>query len=247
MRQFTLTPAMGKRLIGKAVAARDDIRRTLAEGTLVIVAGTTNGYVAEEVLAALGQAEGFSRVGFRRGATVAPGAALSEVEFPGDVVISGGKWQRGKTIFDVVDDLQAGDIVLKGANALDPGGQAALLIGHPKAGTIHAALSAVYGRRVQLLVPVGLEKRIFTLVAAVARCVNAPEASGPRFYPLPGEVVTELDAMEALTGARAELTAGGGICGAEGAIWVAVTGSAQEEQAAAQLVESVSGEPLCEA
>ena len=41
--------------------------------TLVIIAGTTNGYVAEEILASLGQGEGFTRKGFRRGTTVAPG------------------------------------------------------------------------------------------------------------------------------------------------------------------------------
>jgi len=74
MRQFTVTTAMGKRLIGKGMAQHPDIEAVLEKGTLVIIAGTTNGYVAEEILTSLGQAEGFSREGFRRGMTVAPGA-----------------------------------------------------------------------------------------------------------------------------------------------------------------------------
>ena len=119
---------------------------TLNKGTLAILAGTTNGYVAEEVLKSLGLDEGFTRKGFRRGRTVAPGAKTKKYEFAGDVVITDGEWRKGVEIYDIVDDLKAGDLILKGANAFDPYGQAAVLIGHPKGGTIHAVVSAVVGR-----------------------------------------------------------------------------------------------------
>ena len=45
---------------------------------------------------------------------------------------------QGKTIFDVADELAAGDVILKGGNAFDTRGQAAVHIGHPKGGTIMA-------------------------------------------------------------------------------------------------------------
>ena len=54
MKQVILTPAMGKRLIGVALVEHPAVKRVLAGGTLVIVAGTTNGYVAEEILRSLG-------------------------------------------------------------------------------------------------------------------------------------------------------------------------------------------------
>ena len=66
MKQFCVTTSTGKRLIGKAMVAHPDIKAVLEKGTLVIIAGTTNGYVAEEILSSLGQVEGFSRKGFRR-------------------------------------------------------------------------------------------------------------------------------------------------------------------------------------
>ncbi len=47
MLQFMLTPAAGKRLIGKGMVAHPAIQATLKKGTIAIVAGTTNGYVAE--------------------------------------------------------------------------------------------------------------------------------------------------------------------------------------------------------
>jgi hypothetical protein len=245
MKQYLMTTAMGKRLIGKAMAVHPAIQRVLAGGTLVIVAGTTNGYVAEEVLQSLGQADGFSRVGFRRGITVAPGSEAVRADFPGDVVLADGQWQRGKTIFDVADDLKAGDVVLKGANAFDARGQAAVLVGHPKGGTILAALAAVVGRRVQLIVPVGLEKRVFEDVNVLALRCNAPDAEGSRLLPMPGQVFTELDALDLLTGAQACLFAAGGVYGAEGAVWLGVTGSVEQLERAAELLKALAAEPPC--
>jgi len=245
MKQFTVTTAAGKRLIGKALAASPEIQAVLAKGTLVIIAGTTNGYVAEEILAALGQGEGFTREGFRRGVTVAPGNKAGTFDFPGDVVIVDGEWQRGKTILDVADDLKEGDIVLKGANAFDPYGNPAVQIGHHSGGTILAAVPAVIGRRVRLVVPVGLEKRVMEDINDLALLVNAPGGSGPRLYPMPGEIFTEIDAITSLTGAEVHLVAAGGICGAEGSYWFGITGTEEEVEAAGELIRSVAKEPPC--
>lgn len=247
MRQFTVTPSMGKRLIGKGMAAHPALQAACKEGTLVIIAGTTNGYVAEEVLKAL-RIDGFQREGFRRGTVYAPGfdPRTVAVDFPGDVVLINGAWQKGKTIFDVADSLKAGDLILKGGNTLDLlGEQAAVLIGDPQTGTAGAALRAVVGRRVQMIVPIGLEKRVLEDVRDLAEDLNAADASGPRLLPLPGEVFTELDAIDLLTGATARLVAGGGIYGAEGSSWIAVRGTSEQEQAAADLIQSVAGEPAC--
>lgn len=245
MKQLCVTPAMAKRLIGRGIASRADIKRVLTEGTLVIIAGTTNGYVAEEILTSLGQAEGFSRHGFRRGMHVPPGFDVAEVPFPGDVVIREGTWQQGKTIADVAQQLQEGDIVLKGANALDPRDQAAVQIGSPDGGTMLAALHAIIGRRVQLLVPVGLEKRVLEDVDVLVERVNAPGTEGPRLFHMPGRIFTELDAIQLLTGAQACLIAAGGIHGAEGSVWLGITGTDKQVSAATILIESLADEPPC--
>ena len=246
MKQFNLTPVMGKRLIAKGMAQHPDVQRVLEKGTLLIVAGTTNGYVAEEILTALGQVEAFSRVGFRRGVTVAQGTKLPKAELAGDVVIVDGQWQTGKTVFDVAEGLKAGDVVLKGGNAFDPYGQAAVQIGHPQGGTIMAVVPAVIGRRVKLIVPIGLEKRVFDDIHTLSLRVNDAATDGPRLMPLPGEIFTELDAIQLLTGAEPLLIAGGGIFGAEGSAWIGVNGTEEQVAAAADLIKSVAGEPPCE-
>jgi hypothetical protein len=246
MRQFCVTTSMGKRLIGKGMAVHPVIKGVLEGGTLAIIAGTTNGYVAEEILKSLGQAEGFSRMGFRRGITVAPGAKAAEADFPGDVIIEDGEWRKGQTVLDVADDLKVGDVVLKGGNAFDARGQAAVQIGHPKGGTVLAALPAVVGRRVRLIVPIGLEKRVLEDVNALAQRCNVPGAQGPRLFPMPGQVFTELDAIRLMTGAEAFLIAAGGVYGAEGASWLGIAGTEEQIQAAAELIKSVADEPLCQ-
>jgi hypothetical protein len=251
IQQFIVTPAAGKRLIAKAIVEHPAVQSALESGTVAVIAGTTNGYVAEALLAAIGQGESFSRRRFFRGITLPPGRARTESgrlpdegEFPGDVIIVNGEWREGETIFDVVDDLKSGDVVLKGANALDlTGRKAAIYIGHPEAGTIGAALQVVVGRRVRLIVPVGVEKRVPGDLTETALKVNAPGSSGPRLLPVPGEVVTELDAVTQLTGATAELVAAGGVGGAEGCVWLGVSGSESERTAASTLLKSVAGEP----
>ncbi|MBN1244294.1 hypothetical protein JXA31_01720 [Candidatus Bathyarchaeota archaeon] len=251
MKQFVVAPSAGKRLIAKALASHATVSKALKNGTLVIVAGTTNGYVAEEILKSLGVADGFSRKQFFRGVTLPPGSAVTsegrltdESKFPGDVVITKGEWRKGKTIVDVIDDLKEGDVILKGANAVDlQRKQAAILIGHPKAGTIAVALQAVLGRRARLIIPVGLEKRVNGDLFCLAEKVNEPSAEGTRLFPTPGQVFTEIEAVQLLTGATAELIAGGGVCGAEGSCWLAVSGTKEQEEAAEKLLASVASEP----
>lgn len=253
MKMFSLTPAAGKRLIAKALAARLIADPALQSGTLVIIAGTTNGYLAEELLGLLGQREGFSRRHFYRGITVPASHVLKEngrlpdeeAKFPGDVVIVNGEWRKGQTIYDVVEDLKEGDIVVKGANALDlEQRKAAVLIGDGKSGTIGAAWLVVVGRRVRLILPVGLEKRVPGSLDHLANRINAPGGSGVRLFPVSGEIVTEIDALAMLTGMRFELAAAGGVAGAEGAIWLVGSGDEHQEQAAQALVKSLAGEPI---
>ena len=251
MRQFSITPAAGKRLIGKAIAKHAAVMTALKGGTVVIIAGTTNGYVAEELLTSIGQANDFRRNRFFRGIVLPPsrptaqsGLLPDQSGFPGDVVIKDGIWQKGKVIFDVVDDLREGDVIIKGANAVDlVQRRAAILIGHPQAGTIGASLKAVVGRRIRLILPVGLEKRISGNIDELASKLNEPGAHGPRLLPVPGDIFTEIDAIALLTGAHAHLIAAGGVGGAEGSVWLGISGEHSQESDAVALLQSVAGEP----
>ena len=227
--QILITVPMGKRLIARGLLADPAVQEVLHRAKLLIVAGTTNACVAQEVLRAIGSTVELHPGSFRRGVSVAPGARLSGAQTTFDLLIDHGEARTDRTIFDIAPELGPEDMILKGANALWlPGAEAGTLIGHPQGGTIVPILAAAIGRRVQITVPIGLEKRVDKPILELARIANGADAEGPRLCPLPGRVYTELDAIRTLTGARAELLAAGGALGAEGAVYLTVTG--EEDQ-----------------
>lgn len=222
-----LTPVQGKKLIARAIAALPEVEEALESGILVIVAGTTNRYVAEEILKKTG--EEVSLEGFFRGVTVPRGVKAAGADPVSDVVIRKGKWIKGQTIFDAAPDLKPGDLIFKGANAVDlEAKEAAVLVGNSALGTSKPILEAAYGRRVGVILPVGVEKRVELPVAVLADLARDPDTAGPRLLPLPGEVFTEIDAMETLYGLEAEILAAGGVMGAEGAVYFLVNGEEED-------------------
>jgi len=56
------------------------------------------------------------------------------------------------------------------------------LIGHPKGGTIALALQAAVGRRIRLILPAGLERRVFGDLTAETGASAELVASGWRLW-----------------------------------------------------------------
>ncbi len=242
--QFYLTPAAGKRLIAKGAAALPAVRTALLRGVVVVVAGTTGGQVAQELLTAVCQASGFDPRRFYRGLIRAKSQPAALPPLAEDVVLEKGIWRRGQTIFDVADRLGPEDVILKGANALDlAANEAAVLIGNPGGGTMTAITAAVAGRRAQLILPVGLEKRVQGPLQALCLACGDPEAEGLRLWRAPGVPFTELDAVRQLSGATARLFAAGGVCGAEGGCYLAITGTDTQLEIAQTLIAGLLATP----
>ena len=224
--QFLLTPAAGKRLIARGIAAREDVQRALWGGRVLVIAGTTNVFVANELLRALGEEAAATPMNFHRGVVTAPGAKMAKEEFLGDLLVDHGKARFVDALPEICAELGRGDVIMKGANAVHlASGTAGVLIGNPKAGgTIHEASGAVYARRAKLILPVGVEKRVERPVAELERLVNDPEAEGLRLTQAPGEAFTEIDALRVLCGCDAEIVASGGVNGAEGCVYLQARG-----------------------
>lgn len=242
--QFYLTPAAGKALIGKAVAALPDVRKAVKENMVVVVAGTTNAPVAYELLKSIGAEAGFSAKNFFRGVTVPAGTSVKP-DFIGDVVIRKGEWLKGKTLYDVADEMGKGDVYFKGANAVNlSDGEAGVLLGNPVAGTVIPIFTAVYGKRTKLYIPAGVEKRVDAPISKLVDLINDGESEGLRMAPLPGEIVTELEAIRILSGAHAALIGSGGVLGAEGGAYFMAEGTEEELSNLKKILDEVKKEPL---
>jgi hypothetical protein len=81
------------------------------------------------------------------------------------------------------------------------------------------------------------------LIQTAAEINADPKGKGPTLWVTPGRIFTEIEALDILSGARAVQAGSGGIAGAEGAVWLAVFGTAAQVAKAEEIIGSVRGEP----
>lgn len=240
---LVFTVAESKRLIARAIPSLEPVRRALAHGTVIVCRGSTCAYVAEELIGRRLRKSSFV-LGRVTPAHFAAGG-LFDASVP-EVVLRNGRPVDGVSLTEALAELQAGDVIVKGANALDyRAGLAANLIGHPGGGTMGLILGAVHGRGAHLVIPVGLEKLVAGDLLVAARRVEEAhtDTALPRVWVFRGHIVTEIEALEILCGVQVVHLASGGICGAEGAVWLRVSGTQQQVTAALRIAEEIHGEP----
>ena len=241
---FMLTVSMGKRLIAKALMKNESVREAMMNHRLLIASGTPNAYVAEEALKLIGDTTPFDKRIYHRGITVAPGAKVVPGQTTFDLLIDHGKAYFDRTLFDITPELGENDMIMKGANALYLDmREAGVLIGHPQGGTLMPITAAAIGRRVQLIVPVGVEKRVDRPIIELARMFNQGPGEGPRLAPIPGKPYTELDALFELFRVDSEILASGGAMGAEGGVYFTVHSTEEKIEQLKAFVAELRDEP----
>jgi len=237
-----LTVAESKRLIAKGVAAMPEVKKAMKDGMVVVATGTTNSYVLEELWG-----KKIDKRRYRSGITTpnVPEKDPTPQEEPiPDVVFRNGEVVKELNRFNAVNEMKKGDVYLKGANALDyKNRMAGTLIGGPTGGTVGATIGQIVGKKIHLIIPVGLEKLVYEDINELHRLAASEDYDGPSLWPLTGTIVTEIEALKILTGAKATLVASGGIAGAEGAVRLILEGTDEQVDAAVKLVESIKGEP----
>ena len=241
--QLFLTPAAGKRLIASALVKRPDVQEALKNATIFVIGGTTNVYCANALFAEIGSLLRAEFTGFHRGVAAPAGASFQQADFQGDLLIEKGVPRFVNALPEICRTLKAGDIILKGANAVHLESRTAgVLIGNTETGgTVAEAARAVTSRRAALIHPVGVEKRVEKPVYELASLVNDKDATGLRLDPTPGEIFTELDAIDLLFGSHAEIIASGAVNGGEGGVYLQITGGDLEGLQA--YIRSIANEP----
>jgi hypothetical protein len=251
-----LTVAESKRLIAKAVAQMPIVRNALTNGMVIIIKGTTNAYVAEEITGQKVDHAAFvtGRIEPEKGTQ-----KLSPAKPVNHMILEKGKIVD-ISLADAMKKLKAGDVVMKGANALDYRNRmAAINILDPAGCTTGSIMPFIIARKAHLVIPVGLEKLVAgDLVDTTLKMrepvesLDIPAGSGsspfsgstiPSMWLVTGEIVTELEAIKILTGATAFQSSAGAVSGAEGGVWIVFRGTREQVSNALKLVQSIQGEP----
>jgi hypothetical protein len=241
--QAALTVSESKRLIAKAVKEMPIVKHALENGMVIIAKGTTNAYVAEEITG-----KAMEKAGYVRGKVLPAkgGKKYPDVQSIPDIVLEKGK-AVDLPLAEAVKKLKPGDVVLKGGNALDYKNKlVGVDIAAPDAGTTGTTLPYVVARKAFLVIPIGLEKLVAGDVLDLTLKMREPIESlnsVQSMFLLSGEIVTELEAINILTGAKAFQCSAGGIGGAEGSVWLVFRGTRDQVAKALKLVQSIQGEP----
>jgi hypothetical protein len=236
-----LTPAESKRLIGKAVAALPEVRNAFQRGRLIIARGTTDAFVAEEITG-----ESVDKSYYASG--IVTKGKLGTVPLEERQGPFGFKEGKPANPDELIKEFEPDDVFIKGANAVDRDGVAGIFMANPYGGTIGGVLPIVAARGSHLIMPVGLEKLIPSVIEASRKCGNRTfkYTDGMAVGLMPvvnGKVVTEVQAIKVLTGATATHVGSGGVGGWEGCVTLVLEGSEETVKRAWDLVQSIKGEP----
>jgi hypothetical protein len=249
---IALTPSESKRLIAKGVKSLEEVQRALKHGTIIIGLGTTNAYVAEEILNELSRTEKkiekkIDKQRYAAGVITDKGTCVvTKEEREKDVILKNGEISD-ESIEKAIEGLSAEDVFIKGANALDAAGNAGILMANSAGGTIGSALGTVTARGVNFIMPVGIEKTIPFSITEAAKRVGKE-----RFFksvgkpvglmPVHGKIITEIEALKILGAEDAFPIGAGGVDGGEGSVVICAEGTAEGMEDLMTLILQIKGE-----
>jgi len=268
--QVSLIPAESKKLIAKAIIKMEIFKKALREGLILLHPSSSTYFIFEEVTGRkpptnvwvcgaivpkgacveMGTMMG-GHVGFANVEQRDQGAARPDPgTFPYSWVFRKGEFSRQEPLSVLLEAMGPNDLYVKGVNALDIEGKVGVLWGNlAEGGTAAVVMAAQRRKGFHLIFPTGLEKLIpFSIKEATkeAKRFEYDYSMGMPcgLLPCEGIVVTELRAIEILSGATAIPISAGGLGGAEGAITLVIKGDKQQVNQAIQTIEDSKGARL---
>ncbi len=224
--QITLTPGESKRIIAMGVKKLPVIQQALRKGIILITLGTTNAYVLEELT---GKKVDHNR--YAAGIINGTAAVVPKDKRLTMVALKNGKETGSEGI---INEMTSGDLIIKGANALGPDGIAGVMMANPAGGTTGGLIGTIMAKGINLVIPVGLEKSIPYSVLDISkrigiqRCIKATGLP-VGMMPLPGKVITEVEALTLLGADDVFPIGSGGVDGGEGSVTLCVVGDKAED------------------
>jgi hypothetical protein len=240
-----LNPAESRRLLAKATVALPEVQHAYKNGMIIIARGITNAYVTEELFGIKVEPKAGQTVGMVCNGITKSNSGRSPCHWH---VTRKGKVVEGADPNVEILNFGPEDVFIKGANAIDPEGNAGILTSNLKGGTIGMAWPIVTTRGSHLIMPIGLEKMVPSVIEAAKHSgvYHFKYSTGlpARLTPVVlGKVVTEIQAFAVLTGVKAYHLGSGGVGGSEGAVVLALEGDEKRVKSAFELVKSIKGEP----
>ncbi|NLG86858.1 MAG: hypothetical protein GX489_06550 [Firmicutes bacterium] len=240
--QLTLTVSEGKQLIALAVTQMREVQMAFTSGKILLKGGTTVSAVAEELVG----------IPLRISGRVTPlgtKSAQKNVNAPHSLLIVKGE-PKGvdDSLEEAVLSMGPRDVAICGANLIDQHGAAALMAGSPLGGNPGRVIAVFAAEGITTIIPAGLEK---LTPGSIAEAMLAASRQGCDWslgmavglIPVPGRVITELEAFAMLAKVKVTVIGRGGVAGAEGSTTYVVEGTEAEVIKICRLVLKLKGAP----
>jgi len=251
---LTLTPEESKRLIAKAVVQMEVVKNAQANGIIGLARCSTNGYIVEELIGRKLE----NIMSYCSGYISGKGScAVYSKQKSGLLVLNRGEevWLHHTEgdILKFIDQMDSNDVIIKSGNVIDPMGQVGTLVGHPTGGEAGNYLPYILAKGINLIVPMLISKYspfpLFQLIQALGTSkirVDRSHGIVCGMIPLPGLVVTEIDALKILCNTEAIPIAVNGIGSGRGSVTLLLEGDGSAIDAAWYTVNGIKGEPPLE-
>ena len=249
---LTLTSEESKRLIAKYIAAMPEVIQAMKAGIIDLQLSSTNGYIYEELsgnrinksaylcgcLTSMGGCQAYLPASLKRERYFDKGVE-KQISFP-------------EADFDAFfQAMGPGDIIIKSGNLLDKNGNAVVFTGEPSGngGEWGKALHYVMKNNIQVLIPMTLNKSALVDSTRLIDLIKVNELDWDCTHimadctPLPGKVVTEIDAIHGLSGADALVCAMNGVGTGDGTVSLFIFGENKQVDHIHQIVTEIKGEP----
>jgi len=242
---FTLIPAESRRLIAKAVVQMEEIKIAKQKAYIILNGGTTNGYIAQELLGMRDLEPQKFTAGTNTHRLLCVTDADKRTPFP--IILYKGE-RSSKTLPESLQDFHIETVLIKGANAIDPEGNVGVITSGFDGGTIGATYGTATSQGLKYIFAVGLEKLVASVkeAAAWAGAKTLDYTMGADFgmFCIPnGTVVTEIEVLKILADVEAKHIASGGVGESAGSVVLVIKGEEVKVRKAISIVESIKGEP----
>jgi len=242
---FTLIPAESRRLIAKAVVQMEEIKIAKQRAYIILNGGTTNGYIAQELLGMTDLEPQKFTAGTNTHRLLCVTDADKRMPFP--IILYKGE-RSSKSLPEALEDFYIETVLIKGANAIDPEGNVGVITSGFDGGTIGATYGTATSQGLRYIFAVGLEKLVTSVKEASAwvgaKTMDYTMGADFGMFCIPnGTVVTEIEALKILAGVEAKHIASGGVGESAGAVVLVIKGEEAKVRKAISIVESIKGEP----
>jgi hypothetical protein len=271
--QVTLIPSESKKLIAKAVVKTKIVKEAIKNGLVIIHPSSSTYFILKEIIGReVFTNRWVCGMIVPKGTCVEMGMFLGEgaeqiistdpeklEESPGkgnpgafmhSWILRKGELSSKKHLKDILEEMGPNDVFIKGANALDTEGNVGILWANSsEGGTAGLVMRAQRRIGFNTIFAVGLEKLVpfpIEKIVKEAKRFKYDYSMGlpVGILPVNGTVITELKAIEILSGAIATPIAAGGLAGAEGSTILVIKGDKKQVVKALKIIKESKGARL---